>query len=178
MYDFFLTFLILSWGFHNLLLLLLSLDLFDDYCWVIGKETKLHFWYDNLIGSPLVKLLNLEDFIWDLDALALNFLDSDGVWHLPTSLDTYFPHISLQLRNYIMPNMIMISCFGSIHDVSSKPMYRHYTNHGVVQDWLYKIWWCYIPPSRSFLCWYVGFLQIAILLNSSLLLLLLCASRI
>lgn len=41
--------------------------------------------------------------------------------------------------------------FSTTCEVSNKLMYQHYVNHGVVQDWLYKVWNHYISPLCFFL---------------------------
>lgn len=115
--------------------------LFDNNCWVIGKVTKLHFWVDNWIGSLLVKMLDLGNFVRNLDALVFDFLGSNEDWHLPNGFDTHFPLFLCRLRIFIVPKMGMISYFGSIRYLVRflASLCIDIISHVVMQDWLYKV---------------------------------------
>ena len=128
-------------------------DLHEEYRWLIGRHSKVKFWTDNWLGSPLIDLISspmildppLESVVGDLwqtrvgsSLLILKFAFQaviiESIVYLD-GLDTLFWMGFLD--SLVTYSDAYVSFFSSTNNYS----------------WENQIWSTFIPPSRSILLW-------------------------
>ncbi|PON79265.1 hypothetical protein PanWU01x14_013810 [Parasponia andersonii] len=76
-------------------------SLIDESIWAPGRNSKIHFWSDDWLGSPLIRMIDCNDTLEpDIDTTVGEFV-SDYEWSLPTSFTSDFPMINEEIRRRI-----------------------------------------------------------------------------
>ena len=128
--------------------------IFEDVIWLLGKESRLSFWYGRWLHPPLVDRLcltsaNLEGSVSDY---SLN-----GEWRIPWYFRVAFPRVTLDIEQVKFLGEGSSDCCVWKHSVdgsvSSKLLYDHWRAKGASLSWLKLLWAKFIPPSHSLACW-------------------------
>lgn len=94
-------------------------DIMANNQWLTSKDSKVKFWIDNWLGSPIVDLVNLSNFSWDPGDLVFAFINLDGSSNRSSNFISYF-HVIVDLINKatIVPSFdILVSTLDTLGKV-------------------------------------------------------------
>lgn len=78
---------------------------------MIGRHTKMHLWFDNLLSSPIADLLPLGEVISNPELLVSDVLDVNNSWIWDDSFRLAFPYIVKKIEGVIISSQLHDTLF-------------------------------------------------------------------
>ena len=128
--------------------------LIDESIWAVGRNSKVHFWTGNWLGSPLTSLISYSDNLEPSIDAVIGDVTSDFDWSLPASFVSSFPQIADDIRNTVISDSDTLIWRHSVSgSVTCADSYTSLAGVTSKERWGSKFWASFIPPSRSLVFW-------------------------
>ncbi|PON91264.1 hypothetical protein TorRG33x02_128270 [Trema orientale] len=122
----------------------------DESIWAPGINSKVRFWTDNWLGSPLVAVIDFDVSLEPPLDSVIGDVSTNAVWSLPISFINSFPHLAEEIRKVVFCDKdTFIWRHSSSSRITCAEAYLSLAGPFTKERWGDKFWASFIPPSRS-----------------------------
>ena len=131
---------------------------FENSIWTVGNGEKINLWLDNWLGAPIVSILNAPPNMFPLLTARLQSIIDNGKWQNVLAI-LHYPSVAESMLKISLPISPLMDKLVWLHaadgNLTAKLAFLYLNPPTTKLDWAALIWRSTIPPSHSFVFWWL-----------------------